>query len=110
MLMQLYIYESRVSLTLEKSKSNTDLISMSTLAAIMGDDSETYRIQQELALSQGATSMMFRFLRDIEMTYPVHIGMSLYQEDVQSFMDTVAQIYTPLHQLSYTLRNVMQKK
>ncbi len=46
----------------------------------------------------------------MQATFPVHIGLLAYYEDVLEFRKALVKIYTPIHQLYYKLRNVQQKQ
>jgi hypothetical protein len=51
-----------------------------------------------------------RMLRDQYSAFPLHIGFLLYQEDILKLWRPLAQIYTPISQLYYTLKNVQKKE
>jgi hypothetical protein len=47
-----------------------------------------------------------RILDNIQTTYPMHIGMQAYLEDIKWYRKQLGKIHTPMHQLYYLLRNV----
>lgn len=53
---------------------------------------------------------MEKTLQNMQATFPIHIGLLAYYEDVLAFRKSIVQIYTPIHQLYYKLRNVQEKK
>jgi hypothetical protein len=50
--------------------------------------------------------MSIRILKNIERTFPIHIGLVAYFEDLINFRKKFVQLFTPFHQLYYKLRNV----
>lgn len=71
---------------------------------------EIIRLSQEASLSQDAIIYMEKTLQNMQATFPVHIGLLAYYEDVLEFRKALVKIYTPIHQLYYKLRNVQQKQ
>jgi hypothetical protein len=49
-----------------------------------------------------------RMLNNVQSTYPIHIGLQAYLEDIKWYRKQLSAIYTPMHQLSYLLRNVQE--
>jgi hypothetical protein len=49
-------------------------------------------------------------INNIRATFPLHIWLQIYYEDVVWFRKSLAKIYTPIHQLNYKLRNIQEKK
>lgn len=66
---------------------------------------EVDNLSFELQMSQWATFQMMRMLSHTYVTYPVHVALMAYMEDLINYRKTILKIYTPLHQLYYTLRN-----
>ena len=56
--------------------------------------------------------MTIRMLREQYAAFPLHIGFLMYQEDLQKLGPVLAQLYTPLAQLSASslLQNVQKKE
>lgn len=46
----------------------------------------------------------------IQTKFPIHIGLMMYYERLLELRQSLAKIYTPIHQLYYKLRNVQQKE
>jgi len=63
-------------------------------------------INDELVRSWKAITMSIRILKNIERTFPIHIGLVAYFEDLINFRKKFVQLFTPFHQLYYKLRNV----
>ncbi|USN55736.1 MAG: hypothetical protein H6765_03995 [Candidatus Peribacteria bacterium] len=69
-------------------------------------------IQEEVAnmfletqISQQAVSQMMRMLTQVASTYPLHVALMAYLEDLINYRRTLINIYTPINQLFYTWRN-----
>ncbi len=71
---------------------------------------EIIRLNQEAELSQNAVGTMEKTLQNMQATFPIHIGLLAYYEDVVAFRKALVKIYTPIHQLYYKLRNVQKKE
>lgn len=67
---------------------------------------EAVTINYELAIAQQAAQQTIRMLSNIYTTFPIHIGLHAYWEDIVNYRQQLTKMYTPLHQLYYTLRNV----
>lgn len=70
---------------------------------------ESLKLNQELSTLQQSVKQSSRVLAQIISTYPIHIGMLAYYEDLLEFRKRLVKISVPLHQLYYTLRNVQEK-
>lgn len=62
----------------------------------------------EYAWSKSAISLSLRMMRDMYMAFPFHVWLSMYQEDVDAFSTTLANIATPMYTLYDKLRNVQK--
>ena len=69
------------------------------------DSFESLTILQEQKLSQQAMYQMFRQLSNLYATFPIHIGLLSYYEDLLYMRSRFSSLYTPLHQLYYEFRN-----
>lgn len=67
-------------------------------------------LSKAVSNSQRAVPLMMRMMKNIAYTFPIHIGMLAYYEDLIAFRNTLARIYTPIDQLYYKLRNVQDTK
>lgn len=60
--------------------------------------------------SRSASSLTFRMLRDMYVSFPFHIGMLMYKEDLDGFAKQISAIATPIYTLYDKLRNVQTPK
>ena len=72
---------------------------------------EAIKLQQQKALDQeeilnDALQDSLRQLNYTSALYPLHLGLTLYQEWLLQLRNNLANIYLPLHQLHYKLQNV----
>ncbi len=70
-------------------------------------------VQKEIAIANSqvsytvdAVQKAFDMLKQIQKTFPLHVGFKVYLEDLKKFRNSLAKVYTPLHQLYYKIRNV----
>lgn len=70
------------------------------------DEVSIFTYEQQLAAQAVTTTM--RMLNNVQSTYPIHIGLQAYLEDIKWYRKQLAAVYTPMHQLSYLLRNVQE--
>lgn len=66
---------------------------------------ESSTISQEQAFAQQGMYQMLRQLENLYATFPIHIGLLSYYEDLVYFRKRITTLYTPLHQLYYEFRN-----
>lgn len=71
---------------------------------------ERQNLKREEILSENAVEIMQKTINNIRATFPLHIWLQVYYEDVVNFRKSLAKIYTPIHQLNYKLRNIQEKK
>lgn len=67
---------------------------------------DAFALQDELQLSIQAVKQTNRMITSIQNSFPLHIWLLAYYEDLQQFVQRFSHIYTPIHQLYYTLQNV----
>lgn len=77
----------------------------------MGDsydalDSEITNLSTQISVSNKALDNSIEILRNVAYTFPIHIALLAYYEDVIKLRRVMVQIYTPIHQLYYKLLNV----
>lgn len=66
-------------------------------------------LENELEKSKLALTIMQKAVVNFQATFPLHVGLLAYYEDILWIKKSFVKIYTPLHQLYYTLRNVQSK-
>jgi hypothetical protein len=72
------------------------------------DSYESLVIIQEQELAQQAMYQMLRQLKNLYATFPIHIGLLAYYEDILMLRNRFMTLYTPLHQLYYEFRNTQE--
>lgn len=68
---------------------------------------ELLAIRKEIIVSQKAVFQVDKILRNVYATYPTHVWLVAYYEDLNNRRDSLAEVFTPVHQLYYKLRNIM---
>ncbi len=69
-----------------------------------------YEFNREVNASQRAISLGIKMLREIDVTFPLHVGFMMYQEDLLYLRDkSLYKIVTPFYTLYGKLRNVQTK-
>jgi hypothetical protein len=71
---------------------------------------EIQNLKREEILSDNALQIMQKTINNIRATLPLHVWLQAYYEDVVTFRQSLAKVYTPIHQLNYKLRNIQEKK
>lgn len=67
------------------------------------------RIQNQDEKLLWSLSQSIRQINTTVSTFPVHIWLLMYQEDLLTLRNNLAKIYLPIHQLHYKLENVQSK-
>lgn len=67
-------------------------------------------IQQNLSESRDAIKTTIRLIKELQMTFPMHIGFLLYTEGINAFVGKYNQILSPIYTLSDLFRNVQDTK
>jgi hypothetical protein len=70
------------------------------------DNYEQITLSNEQMLMQKSVWQMLRQMSSLYATFPLHIGLLAYYEDMLYVRKSMTTLYTPLHQLYYKLRNV----
>lgn len=79
----------------------------SDISSVIEESSAEYTLLlKEISLSQQAIFQLDRLMANTYTSFPMHIWMMAYYEDVLNFRYEFAKIYTPVHQLYYKLQNV----
>lgn len=71
---------------------------------------ETQNLKREQIISEQAVQIMQKSINNIRATFPLHIWLQAYYEDLVTFRKSLVKVYTPIHQLNYKLRNIQEKK
>lgn len=66
---------------------------------------ESDQIQRDSYLISDALQETNHLLLQNAVNFPIHIALSAYKEDIAQYRSSLARLFTPLHQLYYTLRN-----
>lgn len=62
--------------------------------------------QQQMLWTQETVDMSFRLLREMYATFPIHIWLLIYYEDLYRLRSELVKVVTPLYTLYDKLRNV----
>ena len=65
--------------------------------------------QQQIARTQDAVDLSTKMLREMYATFPIHIWLLIYYEDIYRLRKELAKVVTPLYTLYDKLRNVQKK-
>lgn len=108
---ELLYYKMLISWLTEIKLKDTDIKPLNLTKDVVLDLSdEIQNLKREAILSDNAVQIMQKTINNIRATFPLHIWLQLYYEDVVWFRKSLAKIYTPIHQLNYKLRNIQEKK
>ncbi len=69
---------------------------------------EIRELREEVSKAQQAINKTEEYLKNVYITFPVHISLQAYREDVEMFRDRFAKVYSPIHQFYYRFRNVQE--
>lgn len=79
----------------------------SDITSVIDESNAEYTLLlKEISLSQQAIFQLDRLMANTYTSFPMHIWLMAYYEDVLNFRYEFAKIYTPVHQLYYKLQNV----
>ena len=67
-------------------------------------------IQQNLSESRDAIKTTIRLIKDLQMTFPMHIGFLMYTEAINTFVWKYNQLLTPIYTIYDIFRNVQDTK
>ena len=67
---------------------------------------EVQKINMYLFVSKKTINQATRLLMNLHWSFPIHVALLSYFEDIIKFRKYLVQLYTPFHQLYYKLRNV----
>ena len=63
-------------------------------------------LQNEVELHKQATYQSMRTLSQVYVSYPLHVALMAYLEDLLKYRKEFVKLYSPLNQLYNLLRNV----
>lgn len=81
----------------------------STDIKIPNQNESAEKMRQELVRSQDAVDLSLQMLKELYFAYPLHLGFTLYLEDLISLRKELVKIVTPISTLYDKLRNVQEK-
>ncbi|HCB52037.1 TPA: hypothetical protein DEP21_05765 [Patescibacteria group bacterium] len=67
-------------------------------------------IEYDIAESREAIKITIRLLKEIQMTFPLHIGFLLYTEDINTFATAFNKLLPPIYTIYDLFRNVQIKE
>ena len=109
MLNELMWYNLFITYYLNHITSNNSLsTNIGIVSALNQARNEVSILSYEQQLTAKAIETTVRMLNNVQSTYPIHIGLQAYLEDVVLYRKQLAKVYTPMHQLSYLLRNAQE--
>lgn len=71
---------------------------------------EILALQDDLEKSKVALWIMQKSVANFQTSFPLHVWLVAYYEDVTTIRKSLVKVYTPLSQLYYTLRNVQTQQ
>jgi hypothetical protein len=76
---------------------------------IVAQQDKITKLQNNKIRSQKAISMSIRMLKEIQNTFPFHIGFMMYAEDIYYLAQEINKTLTPIYTLYDLFRNVQIK-
>lgn len=73
-------------------------------------ESEIWLIRQNLSDSRKAVKTSIRLIKELQMTFPMHIGLLMYTEAINTFVQKFNQTLIPIYTLWDIFRNVQDTK
>lgn len=70
---------------------------------------ELLALRKEIELSKKALTTTQKTIANFQASFPLHVWLLAYYEDILAIRKSFVKIYTPIHQLYYTLRNVQSQ-
>jgi len=68
--------------------------------AVIANQKEAEQLSREVVFAKEAMYQTIRRLQNLYTTFPIHIGLMAYLEDLEAYRKVFVKIYTPLQQLS----------
>ena len=73
-------------------------------------ESEIWLMRQNLSDSRKATKTSIRLIKELQMTFPMHIGLLMYTEAINTFVQKFNETLIPIYTLWDIFRNVQDTK
>lgn len=73
-------------------------------------ESEIWLIRQNLSDSRKAVKTSIRLIKELQMTFPMHIGLLMYTEAINTFVQKFNETLIPIYTLWDIFRNVQDTK
>jgi hypothetical protein len=67
-------------------------------------------MRQNLSDSRKAVKTSIRLLKELQMTFPMHIGLLMYTEAINTFVQSFNKTLIPIYTLWDIFRNVQDTK
>jgi hypothetical protein len=96
------------STSLLRNPNLSNINSTSNAEKIADNKEKVIWIQQNNTRIRIALSDSLRTLSEISQTFPLHIWLTMYQENANLFMKELSKIYPPIRTLADKLRNVQR--
>ena len=97
-----------------QSSDNISLTQFETTSGVSSKSqelsAEVQALQRETITSQKAIDLTWDNLQNVYWTFPIHIWLMAYREDLINFRDEFAKIYTPVYQMYFRFRNVQDTR
>ncbi len=103
---ELFYYRLFTAYYLVMLQKNPGILAKNTF--VTDYDTIVKTLSAQYIRSKSALSLTFRMMRDVYTAFPFHIGLLMYQEDLDKFGKTLAGIATPIYTLYDKLRNVQK--
>ena len=115
---EVFYYKLLLTRTADKLTNNQDTLKplnltktqLSSSAWTIENSEEIQNLEREIIISQQAVVTMQKTLDNFRATFPLHIWLNAYYEDVILLRKWLVKAYTPIHQLYYKLRNIQKKE
>ena len=106
-------YKMFLSYYIYNLQHNTDLspfsITENSINTLYAQSDAIVAINTDLQKTKQAMTWSIQKVSQIQQTFPLHIALVAYREKLVTVRDTLAKLYTPIHQLYYKLRNVQEQ-
>jgi hypothetical protein len=109
--MMLSLFGAIYAYVLPQNTTNAPMKINKSVTAIMFElQQEALNLNAQIKNIMQALPIMMSMMHNIQKTFPVHIGLMAYYEDVVKFRREFAKIYTPLKTLQGKLQKVQKRK
>ena len=97
-----YILETQPQFKVDTSKSQIE--------QKQAKQNEAWLMRQNLSDSRKAVKTSIRLLKELQMTFPMHIGLLMYTEAINTFVQSFNKTLIPIYTLWDIFRNVQDTK